>query len=310
MRNDFVKQTLIEMERNRDIIFLTGDLGFNALEPIRDKFPKRFINAGIAEGNMIGLAAGLALTGKKVICYSIASFLTMRPYEQIRTDVCYDNLDVKLFAPGGGYNYPTHGVTHHTIEDVAIMNVLPNMTLVCPGYSWEAREATSALIRHKGPTYMRLSKSPGEHYQHKSWKFQLGKGYEVRKGKDAVLISTGNILDMVLATAELIEKKSKKKIRVGVVSMPCLKPIDQKLIKNLAKQYPLICTIEEHSMIGGLGSIVASLLGQSPVSSKSRFQMFGIPDLFIKDVGSRNYLLAKVGLEPKVLSGQILKLLK
>ena len=308
MRNDFVKQTLLEMERDKNIFFLTGDLGFNALELIQKRFPSRFINAGIAEGNMIGLAAGLALTGKKVICYSIASFLTMRPYEQIRTDICYDNLDVKLFGPGGGYNYPTHGVTHHTIEDVAIMNVLPNMTVVCPAYSWEAREATSALIRRNGPTYMRLSKSPGEHYQHKKWRFGLGKGYEIRKGKDVALISTGNILDAVIETARLIEKKSGKK--VGVVSMPCLKPIDEKLILGLAKSSKLICTIEEHSIIGGLGSIVASILVQSPVSNRSRFRMFGIPDRFVKDVGSRNYLLDKAGLSPKILSTRILKLLK
>ncbi len=134
MRNDFVKQLHKEMEKNPDIIFITGDLGFNALEPLQKAFPDRFINAGIAEANMIGVASGLALTGKKVIVYSIASFATMRCYEQIRTDVCYHNLDVKIVGTGGGFNYATHGVTHHTIEDTAIMNVLPNMTVLHPTY--------------------------------------------------------------------------------------------------------------------------------------------------------------------------------
>jgi len=293
------------MERNKNIIFLTGDLGYNALEPIQKTFPERFINVGIAEGNMLGLAAGLALSGKKVIAYSIASFLTMRPYEQIRSDICYDNLDVKLFGPGGGFNYPTHGHTHHTIEDVAIMNVLPNMKVVCPAYSWEAREATRTLIRHSGPTYMRLSKSPGVNYEKAGWKFELGKSYHIRNGKDVVLISTGNILDVVMATANLIEKKSGKK--VGVISMPSLKPIDDKLIKHLAKTCSLICTLEEHSIIGGLGSIVSNILSQSQCAS--RLKVFGIPDRFIKDVGSRDYLLAKIGLEPKTLSAKIIRLL-
>ena len=132
------------MEQNPNIVFLTADLGFNALEGIKDKFPERFINVGIAEQHLIGMAAGLALEGKKVIAYSIASFSSMRPYEQIRTDVCYHNLDVKIIGAGGGVNYASHGITHHTLEDLAIMSVLPNMKILSPAYSWEATEATKA----------------------------------------------------------------------------------------------------------------------------------------------------------------------
>ena len=306
MRHDFVQQTLREMERNKNIVFLTGDLGFRALEPIQTRFPDRFHNVGIAEANMIGMAAGLALMGKKVIAYSISTFLTMRPYEQIRTDICYDNLDVKLFGTGGGFNYPTHGITHHSVEDIAIMSVLPNMKVVCPAYSWEAREATRALLRNSGPSYMRLSKAPSSTYEKKDWQFEIGKGYAVRPGTDVVLISTGNILDMVMETAKLLEQKIKKKI--GVISMPTVKPLDEELVLKLAKKARAIFTIEEHSIIGGLGSAIGMVLAQS--GARTVFRAFGIPDRYIKDVGDRKYLLTKCGLSPELLVSQIFQTIK
>src|SRR3990167_8319736 len=186
MRRDFVAQILVEMERDPSIVFLTADLGFNALEGIKERFADRFLNVGIAEQHMVGMASGLALEGKKVIAYSIASFVTMRPYEQIRDDVCYQDLNVKIVGTGGGYNYATHGITHHTVEDVAIMNVLPHMQVLCPGYSWEAKEATKALFKHKGPMYLRIGKSPGIDYRKNGFAFALGCGFVVREGKEIV----------------------------------------------------------------------------------------------------------------------------
>lgn len=294
------------MERDPSIIFLTGDLGFNALEEIQERFPDRFLNVGIAEQHMVGLAAGLALEGKKVICYSIASFVTMRPYEQIRDDVCYHNLDVKIVGTGGGYNYANHGVTHHTVEDVAIMNVLPHMQVLCPGHSWEAREATRAMLRHKGPAYIRLGKSPGISYEKgKQFSFALGKGFVVREGKDLILVSTGNVLDVALATAELVEKKSG--LSVCVLSMPSLKPFDGKLLLKHVRKAKGIYTIEEHSTTGGLGAIVSSVLFAHGVEGK-KFRAFGFPpESFTKDVGNRDYLLNQVGLEPKKLTRNILR---
>lgn len=305
MRRDFVAQVLLEMERDPSIVFLTGDLGFNALEKIKEKFPERFLNVGIAEQHMVGMASGLALEGKKVIAYSIASFATMRPYEQIRDDVCYQDLDVKIVGTGGGYNYPTHGVTHHTVEDVAIMNVLPHMQVLCPGYSWEAREATKAMLRHTGPAYIRLGKSPGVPYEKgKKFTFALGKGFAVREGKDVVLVSTGNVLDIALKTADLLEKKG---LSVCVLSMPSVKPFDEKLLLKHARKAKGIYTIEEHSTTGGLGAIVSSTLFTNGVEGK-KFRMFGFPpESFTKDVGDRDYLLNKVGLEPTKLARVILR---
>lgn len=305
MRRDFVAQVLIEMKRDPSIVFLTGDLGFNALEEIKKQFPDRFLNVGIAEQHMIGMASGLALEGKKVIAYSIASFATMRPYEQIRNDVCYQNLDVKIIGTGGGYNYPNHGVTHHTVEDVAIMNVLPHMKVLCPGYSWEAREATKAIIRHTGPAYLRLGKSPGIAYEKKNFSFALGKGFVVKPGSDVVLVSTGNVLDVAIETAILIEKK--KKLSVCVLSMSSLKPFDEKLLLKHARKARGVFTIEEHSTTGGLGSIASAVLFADGFDGK-KFRAFGFPpESFSKDVGDRDYLLDTVGLVPGKLARGILR---
>ena len=304
MRRDFVTQVLLEMERDSLIVFLTGDLGFNALEKIKKEFPDRFLNVGIAEQHMVGMASGLALEGKKVIVYSIASFSTMRPYEQIRNDVCYQNLDVKIIGTGGGYNYANHGVTHHTVEDVAIMNVLPHMQVLCPGYSWEAREATKAMLRHTGPAYIRLGKSPGVAYEKKHFTFALGKGFVVREGSDIVLVSTGNVLDIALATADLLEKKGHS---VCVLSMPSVKPFDEKLLLKHARKAKGIYTIEEHSTTGGLGALVSSILFMNGVEGK-KFNAFGFPpESFSKEVGDRDYLLNTVGLEPMKLTRAILR---
>ncbi len=301
MRNDFVQQMILEMKRNPSIHFLTADLGFNALEPLEKAFPKRFINVGISEQHMVGMAAGLALEGKKVVAYSIASFATMRPYEMIRDDVCYHDLDVTIVGVGGGYNYGAAGMTHHTIEDVAIMRVLPRMRVVVPGYSWEAREATKVLMRSKGPFYLRLGKSPGVSYERKNFSFELGKGFVTRDGRDIVLISTGNVLDLAFETAKLLESRGRS---VSVVSMPSVKPLDTALIRRLQKNAKGVFTIEEHSVIGGLGTAVKEALWD--MKSSVKFHAFGFPvDTFIRDVGGRDYLLEKAGLTAEAISHKI-----
>ena len=290
------------MGKNPNIIFLTGDLGFNALEPIKERFPDRFVNVGIAEQHMVGMAAGLALEGKKVVVYSIASFSTLRPYEQIRTDVCYHDLDVKIIGVGGGVNYATHGITHHTVEDIAIMNVLPNMKVLAPGYSWEATEATKALMKTKGPAYMRLGLSPGVDFSKSHFDFSLGRGHVVKEGKDIVLLSTGNILNIVMEKARLLEESLGKS--VCVISLPSIKPLDEALILKYAKDAEGIFTIEEHSVIGGLGSLVGALLWAHGVPRK-KFHAFGFPDRFVKDVGDRSHLLQLVGIEPNALAKKV-----
>lgn len=292
---------LVEMKNDPAIYFLTGDLGWKALEPVEKAFPKRFINVGISEQHMVSMAAGLALEGKKVLCYSIASFATLRPYEAIRDDVCYHNLDVKIIGTGGGYNYPTHGATHHTIEDFAIMRVLPHMRVLAPAYSWEAREATKAMMRTKGPFYMRLGKSPNIAFEKPTFLFALGKGYVIRGGKDIAIISTGNVLDIAVKTAEILHARG---IEACVISMPTVKPIDEGIIRKHAAKKKAIFTIEEHSTIGGLGSAVGETLLLNGLNV--RFAKFGLPaDEFCKAVGDREYLLHKAGLDAAKIAARI-----
>lgn len=307
MRNTFVNEIEKAMKSDTKIIFLTGDLGFKALEPLQENFPNRFFNVGIAEQNMIGVASGLALQGKKVIAYSIAPFISLRCFEQIRNDICYHNLDVKLIGAGGGFNYAYHGVTHHTFEDFALMRVLPNMTVIAPAFAREAAEAVRATIANPGPVYIRLGKNPSDDFNQKNWPFILGKGYVAKEGIDIVFVSTGNILEKVLATAMLVEKKIKTS--VCVLNFPTLKPFDTRLLIDKAKSANAVFTFEEHSIIGGLGSTVATALSESLIPKKL-FYVFGIPDRFIKDVGDRDHLLSIIGLEPSNTSKKIISLYK
>lgn len=305
MRNSFVIQLIREMEKNDKIILLTGDLGYNALESIREKFPNRFINAGIAEANMIGVAAGFALSGYTALAYSIAPFVTMRCYEQIRLDVCYHNLNVKLIGVGGGFNYGSQGVTHHTIEDMAIMRVLPEMKVICPASAWEAERATEAIINTMGPAYLRLGiKIPEEIHSEKD-EFLLSKGFLIRSGNDLTIINTGNTLTVA---QEVVNELKKNNLNTELLHLPCIKPLDEQLIISSATKTKNVFTIEESSVIGGLGSAVAELLLEKRVPIAS-FKRFGMPDRFIKDVGSPSYLRSVCGLDGKTIAQKILSCL-
>ncbi len=313
MRSDFVAQLIIEMEANPDIIFLTGDLGFHALEPLKEKFGSRFINVGIAEANMVGVAAGLALAGKKVITYSIASFMTMRCYEQIRTDVAYHNLDVKFIGVGGGYSYGDQGVTHHTIEDIAIMRALPNVKVVCPGYSWETTEATKALLRDTGPVYLRLGKKIPPTFAVPTGPFELGKGFILRTGTendtkkaDGLLVCAGNVVHTAIEAADILSAQG---ISLCVISMPSIKPLDTALLIESTTNVRGVFTLEENSVIGGLGSAVAETLLASD-APKTKFHAFGLPDKFIKTVGSREFLSASIGIDAASIARTIAEILK
>jgi len=301
MRSAFVK-TLIECAR-RDprIILLTGDLGFMALEPFIKEFPKRYINAGVAEANMVGMAAGLASTGKKVFVYSIIPFVTMRCLEQLRNDVCYHNFDVKVVGVGSGYSYSTMGATHHAIEDIGALRSLPNLRIVSPGDPLEVELAVKALVKDNGPAYLRLGKR-GEPVLHKKMpKFRLGQAIIMKSGKDVSLISSGSILVNALKASEELEKEG---IRTTLVSMPFIKPIDAATVKNLAQKTKAVVTIEEHNIIGGLGSAVAEVIAESPY--KPVFRRLGVRDYFVSKVGSQEYLRGQAGLSV----GNIVKTVK
>ena len=259
MRNHFINTLSQLIKQNKDIYLITGDLGFSVFENFIESYPDQFINVGVAEQNMIGVASGLAKEGKIPFLYSIANFPIMRCLEQIRNDVCYHRLNVKIVSVGEGYSYGALGYTHHGLEDIAVMRAMPGMKVIAPGDPIETRLATNSIAVDDGPCYLRLGKS-GETSLHKADPdFSIGEAIILRNGTDVTLISTGSILDEVVKASGLLEQDG---ISVTVASMHTLKPIDQTFIQTSMNK-KLIVTVEEHSSTGGLGSAVADIVSQN-----------------------------------------------
>jgi len=281
------RDTLIELaEKDEKICLLTGDLGFSVVEPFIEKFPGKFINCGVAEQNMIGIAAGLALSGKKPYVFSIVPFVTMRCMEQIRNDICYQNLDVKIIGVGGGFSYGDLGATHHAIEDIAILRALPNMTILCPAGPLETEELVLKSYQTKNPTYIRLGRG-GERAIHGSRpELEIGEPSILKQGEKGVIISTGPLVGRLTG----IEGYK-------LINIHTLKPINKQALLKEIESFSKIITIEEHNIIGGLGSAVAEILAES--SWRGEFKRIGVPDKFPREVGSRDYLLEKYNIKIK-----------
>lgn len=286
MRMAFI-DTLTKLARkDKNIYLLSADMGFSVFEDFQQEFPDRFMNMGVAEANMASVAAGLALSGKTVYIYSFAPFVSMRCFEQIRIDICYHNANVKIVGLGGGLTYALEGPTHHSIEDIAIMRALPNMTVICPGDPVEVKLAIEASSYQKGPMYIRIGKK-GEAVIHpKDPDFKIGKGIIVQDGHDLTIISTGNMLDSVVSVSKLLEYAG---ISARVISMHTVKPIDKQLIIKSASDTGIILTVEEHSLIGGLGSAVADILAEED-NLNYFFRRIALSDMFVNDIGSQDYL--------------------
>jgi len=292
MRGAFFRALMEAAEQDERINLVVGDLGFGVVEPFAERFPNRFLNVGVAEQNMASIAAGMALMGKVAFTYSIANFPTLRCLEQIRNEVCYHKANVKIVAVGGGFAYGSLGMTHHATEDLAIMRALPEMVVVAPADPLEAEQATRAIAAHQGPCYLRLGRA-GEPQIHDSGiDFQLGKAIRVRDGGDITFISTGGILQTSVQVADALEAKG---IRTRVLSMHTVKPLDTVAVLTAARETRAIVTLEEHSVIGGLGGAVAEFLAESG-DPGVRFKRLGLPSAFSSAVGSQEYLLAQNGL--------------
>ena len=274
------------------IYLLVGDLGFGVVEPFIQKFPDRFLNMGVAEQNMTGVAAGIALTGKTVFTYSIANFPILRCLEQIRNDVCYHKANVKIVSVGGGFSYGALGMSHHATEDLAILRALPEMTVIAPGDPFEAQAATRAAAEYDGPCYLRLGRA-GEPLVHASKvNFRIGQAIRVREGDALTLISTGAMLRTAVDVADAL---AAKRISVRVLSMHTLKPLDTDAVLAAAQETRAIVTIEEHSISGGLGGAVAECLAESG-ELRVPFKRLGIPAGFSAPPGTQEYLRDLCGL--------------
>ncbi len=305
MRAAFVR-TLIDSARADERIFLlVADVGYSLVEPFAQEFPDRFINIGIAEQNMMGIATGLAISGKIVFAYSLANFPTLRCVEQIRNDVCYHNANVKIVASGGGLAYGALGVTHHVTEDLAIMRALPNMTVIAPGDPTEAALATRAAAEFPGPCYLRLART-GDPVVHEAVPdFQIGKAITVREGSDLTLIAIG---EMLYNTVQAAERLVQQGIKARILSMHTIKPLDVEAVLVAVQETSAIITIEEHNIIGGLGSAVAEVLAESGISGIA-FKRMGINDSFCSEVGSQEYLrrIYSLSVEDIVKAVQLLR---
>lgn len=274
------------------ITLVVGDLGYGVVEPFVQKFPDRFLNVGVAEQNMTGIAAGLALMGRVVFTYSIANFSTLRCLEQIRNDVCYHKANVKIVSVGGGFAYGSLGMTHHATEDLAIMRALPEMTVVAPGDPVETEAAVSAIVAQSGPCYLRLGRAGEPVIHERDIEFQLGRAIQLRDGRDLTLIATGGMLQTAVQVADALDARG---CESRVLSMHTLKPFDADAVRNAARETRALLTLEEHSIIGGLGSCVAEVLVESP-EIRVPFKQVGLPSRFATLVGSQEYLREQNGL--------------
>ena len=304
MRTAFI-QTLIDLARtDKHIFLLVGDVGFSLVEPFAQEFPDRFINIGIAEQNMTGIATGLALCGKTVFNYSLANFPTIRCLEQIRNDVCYHKANVKIVSTGGGLAYGALGVTHHVTEDLAIMRALPNMTVVAPGDPVEAALSTRAIAEQHTPCYLRLVKTGDPVVHQTTPPFQIGKAIRLRDGNDVTLITTGGMLYNTVQAAEQLVQQG---IQSRVLSMHTIKPLDTEAVLSAAETGAII-TIEEHTIIGGLGSAVAEVLSEGNNGNVTLMRI-GIPDEFCTQVGNQEYLREIYSLSVQGIVSSVKKLI-
>jgi transketolase len=293
MRTAFF-EALVELARKDErIMLLIGDVGFGVTREYVATVPDQFVNVGISEQNMTGLAAGMALSGKIVFTYSIGNFPTLRCLEQVRNDVCYHNANVKIVTVGGGMVYGSLGASHYATEDLAVLRAIPNLVVVAPGDPIESKLITRALVASDGPAYLRLGRA-GEPIVHDTIpNLQLGRALTVRSGYDLTLISTGGSLyDTVQAADSLTEQG----IDARVLSMHTLKPLDVEAIVQAAEETEAIFTIEEHSILGGLGGAVAEVLMEADHRPRV-FRRIGLKSGFSSLVGDHAYLRAQHNLD-------------
>lgn len=287
MRNAFIRGITDLASQNPKLFVITADLGFGVFEPFIERFPKQYLNVGVAEQNMMGVATGLALEGYTVYTYSIGNFPTLRCLEQVRNDACYHDANINIVVSGGGFSYGPLGMSHHATEDLAILRALPNMVVTAPATPWEAFEATKALATQPGVGYLRLEKNTPNQENETQEIFTLGQARQLREGNDITFIATGGITMEALLAAETL--CTEHGLSARVISMHTIKPIDKVAIQRAAIETGGIITIEEHTVEGGLGSIVAEICLENQFPVK-KFYRVGLRDTFSSIVGSQQYL--------------------
>ena len=304
MRNAFVDTFLHLAEQGQNVHLLTADLGFKIFDQIRERYPDKFTNVGVAEPNMIGVAAGMAMRGISVFCYSIAPFVIFRTLDQIRADLCHMHLPVIVVAAGGGIHYAMEGMTHHAVEDIAIARALPGMTVLAPGDPIECEVLVKQAIKLESPCYLRLGGNNNSIVYENQQRPKFGEISCLRADGNVALIANG---EMLLRSKQAIALLEKEGIICRLYSIHTLKPIDCPTIQKIARECSCIVTLEEHNVINGIGTAIMEILFEC--GYKGQFKKIGIPDEYAKTLGDKEWLLDHYGLSHEKIALDIKKLL-
>jgi transketolase len=305
MRNAFADELTRLSPLDERIVLLSGDIGNKLFDKLKDISVSRFYNCGIAEGNMMGVAAGMAMSGLRPFVYTITPFTTTRCFEQIRVDVCYHNAPVVIVGTGSGLSYAKLGPTHHSLEDMAIMRTLPGMRVIAPCDSTELRLAMRAVLKDNSPAYIRIGKKGEASIHSIPPKFKIGEAIIVRPGNDVALLCAGNMMSETLKAADILSENG---ISAEVVSFHTVKPLDEIYLRSASARFKLLITVEEHSCIGGFGSAVSEW--RSFTNCDVQQIILGTEDEFMHEVGSQSYARKKFNLTAENIASLVVASLK
>ena len=305
MRNAFAEEITKLAAADERVVLLSGDIGNKLFDDFKKVDARRFFNCGVAEPNMMGVAAGMAMSGLRPVVYTITPFTTTRCFEQIRVDVCYHAAPVIIVGTGSGLSYAELGPTHHSLEDLAILRTLPGIRVLAPCDSTELRLALHAALRQDSPVYIRIGKKGEPAIHRDAPEFEIGRAIVLRPGTDVALLCAGTICAEALAAADLLAADG---ISAEVVSFHTVKPLDEDYLERAHSRFGLIATIEEHGRIGGFGSAVAEWRAERATSIRQL--MFGTADEFHHEVGSRDYLRGRNGITAPAIAETIAKALR
>ena len=286
MRNAFAKEITRLAKTSPKLVLLSGDIGNRLFDDFKSIPTSNFLNCGIAEANMMGVAAGLAMSGLKPIIYTITPFTTTRCFEQIRVDACYHNVPVIIVGTGSGLSYASLGPTHHSLEDFAIFRALPNITILAPSDSVELKKCLNEALKLDSPVYIRIGKKGEEILTKEATPLKIGKSVNYKYGDKVCLIGTGTIMSEVMKAADLLESKG---VSTCVEGFHTIKPLDKKSLERLFSLFDVISVIEEHSSIGGLFGAISEWRALEDDLYSTKILSFGTKDEFMHEVGSQQY---------------------
>ena len=302
MRNAFASEILKLAREDPRVVVLSGDIGNRLFDTFKSEFPDRFYNCGVAEANMISMAAGLASCGLRPVCYTITPFVTTRCLEQIKVDVCYHRMPVMIVGTGSGLSYASLGSTHHSFEDIAIMRVLPDLSVLAPADANELRSCLRATLASDAPGYIRIGKKGEPVIFPEPPPFEIGQWRVASPGERVCLLACGTSLDAALLAAKALQAGG---LRPQVMACASVKPLDEGFLRTAAADFPLLVTVEEHSLVGGFGSAVAEFLSDAGLFRVTSLLRAGIPDHFLHDCGEQDHARKLCGLDAQSLARRI-----